>query len=307
VPVDLDRDGWIDFVLANDMVQNFVFHNLKNGTFEEIGVDTQIAFAPSGEARGAMGIDAGYFRNDDTLAVGIGNFANEMTAFYVSQPNRPLVFKDTALSCGIGPPSRVYLKFGVLFLDVDLDGRLDFFEANGHLENEINMVQASQTYPQPPQLFWNAGPDQPDEFLEVPETKLGSDFRKPIVGRGTAFADIDGDGDLDLLVIACGQSCRLLRNDQQLRHQWIRFDLKGNGQSGNRDAIGAWIEVHGKSGIQRRQVMPTRGYLAQSERLITLGIGKEFNLGKIRIHWPDGKAQDIKDVKVNAIHEIQQP
>src|SRR5205823_654678 len=152
--VDLDRDGWMDILVANDNVQNFVFHNQRNGTFHEIGTTSGIAFDSSGNARGAMGIDAARFRNDDSLGIAIGNFANEMTALYVSHGNS-LQFTDEAISTGLGPPSRLELKFGVFFVDYDLDGRLDLLAANGHLEEEIHKVQQSQHHAQPPHLFWN--------------------------------------------------------------------------------------------------------------------------------------------------------
>ena len=149
-------DGWPDLVVSNDTVQNFVFHNRQNGTFEEIGARTGVAFDPYGNSRSAMGIDAADFRNDGSLGIAIGNFANEMTALYVSQ-QQPLQFADEAIVAGIGPASRGALTFGVLFLDYDLDGRLDLLTANGHIEDEINKVQASQQYAQPPHLFWNTG------------------------------------------------------------------------------------------------------------------------------------------------------
>lgn len=303
VPVDLDGDGWIDLVVANDTVQNFVFHNQKGKGFKEIGVETGVAFDLAGNARGAMGIDAGRYRNDKSLGIIVGNFANEMNALYVSNQD-PLNFTDNATPSGIGPETRLFLTFGFCFFDYDLDGRLDILAANGHLENDINKVQQTQTYEQAPQLFWNCGADQKLEFLPVTQAELGVDFFKPLVGRGAAFADIDGDGDLDVLISTIGGPTRLLRNDQKLNRNWLRIKLIG--EVCNRDAIGAWIEVAAGSTTQSRQVMPTRSYLSQVELPVTFGLGNETQIDSVWIRWPDGSKQELTNVKPNQLHTIRQ-
>jgi len=294
-PVDLDGDGWIDLVVANDTVQNFVFINQHGGTFKEVGAASGIAFDSYGNTRGAMGIDAARYRNDNSLGIAIGNFANEMTALYVSQ-NQPLVFNDEAITEGVGPASRLLLKFGVFFFDYDLDGRLDLLTADGHLEQEISKIQQSQTYAQPAQLFWNAG-DRGSGFQVVPPDKCGSDLFKPMVGRGAAFADIDGDGDLDVVITQVGGSPLILRNDQQLLHHWIRMKLVGT--KSNRDAIGAWIKVRVADHTIWRQVMPTRGYLSQSELPVTIGLGNAAKPDEVEIIWPSGGKQKVDSVNVD--------
>ena len=302
-PVDVDDDGWIDLVVANDTVQNFLFHNLHNGRFEEIGSRAGLGFDAYGVARGAMGIDAARFRNDSALGIAIGNFANEMNALYVSQQDA-LRFADEAITEGMGPASRTLLKFGLFFFDYDLDGRLDVLTANGHLEEQIHKFQQSQQYRQPAQLFWNRGSSSSTSFVPVPPEKCGPDLFQPMVGRGSAFADIDGDGDLDVILTQVGGPPLLLRNDQDLGHHWLRLKLIGT--TANRDAIGAWVRVRVGPLILSRQVMATRSYLSQSELPITIGLGTAGAVDEVEVVWPGGSRQKVRDLRLGALNVVRQ-
>jgi hypothetical protein len=292
----VDNDGWIDMVVANDTVPNFLFHNQHDGTFKEIGARSGVAYDAYGLVRGAMGIDSARFRNDDTLGIAIGNYANEMNALYVAQRDS-LLFADEATQAGVGPASQKLLKFGLFFFDYDLDGRLDVLTANGHLEPEIHRVQSNQQYRQPAQLFWNRGDSKGMGFVPVPPEKCGNDLLKPIVGRGAAFADIDGDGDLDVVLTQIGGPPLLLRNDQNLHHHWIRLKLVG--VKNNRDAIGAWIKVRAGGHTLSRQVMPTRSYLSQSELPVTIGLGSADKVDSVEITWPGGWRQKVEAVRLD--------
>ena len=300
--VDVDRDSHPDILVANDTVQNFLFRNRGDGTFEEIGARSGIGFDTAGNATGAMGLDAAHYRNDDQLAVGIGNFANEMTSLYVAQ--RGLQFTDEAAGEGIGSPSRKFLSFGLFFFDYDLDGRVDLLQANGHLENEIQQVQSSQSYRQPAQLFWNQGPGARSCFAEVPADSAG-DLARPVVGRGATYADIDGDGDLDVLLTQAGAEPLLLRNDQQLGHHWLRARVRGAGA--NTDAIGAWLELEADGMRQRRQVMPTRSYLSQVELPVTFGLGAATAVDRLVVVWPDGRRREVAVDALDRVVEVTPP
>jgi hypothetical protein len=302
-PVDLDADGWMDLVVANDTVPNFVFLNQRNGAFQEIGALSGVAFDSLGNARGAMGIDAAHYRNDGKLGIVIGNFANEMTALYVAQ-NAPTNFLDAAITEGIGPASRLLLKFGIFFFDYDLDGWLDLLSVNGHLEEEIHKIQASQKYRQPAQLFWNAGNTAHDGFLVVPPERCGPDLFQPIVGRGSAYADIDGDGDLDVVLTQINGPPLLLRNDQKLGHHWLRLKLVGT--RCNRDAIGGWVKVRLGNQTISRQVMPTRSYLSQSELPVTIGLGDALSPDEVTVIWPGGAEEKVEVVRGDGLTTVVQ-
>ncbi len=300
---DFDRNGFMDVVVANDTVQNCLLRNGGDGKFTEMGAICGIAFDSSGNARGAMGIDVTSFREQSSMAVAIGNFSNEMTALYVTKAGR-MQFYDEAISTGLGPSTRLLLTFGLAYVDYDLDGRLDLFCANGHLEEDINRVQPSQHYEQPPQMFWNAGPEFETEFLPVGKEQLGEDFVEPMVGRGASYADVDLDGDLDLLITSAGRAPRLLRNDQETGHHWLRLKLVGDGEKCNRDAIGAWVSVTVGDEVIAKQVMPTRSYLTQVELPLTFGLGEHDLIDNVSVQWPDGEVVEIGPVEIDQSHEI---
>ncbi len=303
-PLDRDGDGWIDVVVANDTVQNFYYHNQRNGTFQEAGAVAGLAFDNFGGTRGGMGIDAARFEEDTALGISIGNFANEMTAIYVARSDSP-VFADEAIAQGIGQASRMSLTFGVFFFDYDLDGWLDLLTANGHIEDEIEKVQRTQRYRQPPNLFWNSrGLRQGSGFVLVPPAKAGPDLFQPLVGRGSAYADIDGDGDLDVVIAQINGPPRLFRNDQKLGHHWLRIKLVGSLR--NRDAIGAWVHVRIGTRTLSRQVIPTRGYLSQSELPVTIGLGEATHVDEVMVTWPDGTRQKVGQPTVDGLTTVTQ-
>lgn len=299
-PADCDADGWIDLLVANDTVQNFLLLNQQDGTFYESGVESGVAYDRNGLATGAMGIDSAHYRNDSSLGFGIGNFANEMTSLYASEEG---FFMDEAITDGIGPTTRLMLTFGLFFFDYDLDGRLDLFQANGHLEDEINKVQPSQHYRQPAQLFWNAGTGGPHTFVPIDGQAVG-DLAKPLVGRGAAYNDFDGDGDLDILITQTGGAPALLRNNQDLGHHWLRVRLRA--KKNNTEGIGAWVSIDIDGKVQKRQVMPTCSYLSQILPEAYFGLGAAEKVDALSVTWPDASVQKVDNVPIDQVLVVEE-
>jgi hypothetical protein len=292
--VHLDDDRCLDLVVANDTVRNFAFRNGCDGTFDEVGTTIGLAYDSYGNARSGMGIDVADVRDDGAPAVAIGNFANEMAAFFVRQPSSGQ-FVDEAIPAGIGAVSRGSLTFGLFFFDFDLDGRLDLLTINGHVEDQIALVQASQQHAQAPQLFWNAGPEAASTFALVGSA---GGLSAPMVGRGGAYGDLDGDGDLDLLLVPVTGGVRLLRNDLAPA-RWLRVRLVGT--ASNRDALGAEVTLTTNRGTRRRLVSRTHGYLSQSEPTLTFGLAPGETTTSLRVQWPLGAVQTLTGLPANQV------
>jgi hypothetical protein len=205
------------------------------------------------------------------------------------------VFSDDAVVAGIGAASRRALTFGLIFLDVDLDGRLDLLAANGHVEPEINRVQTSQHYAQSLQLFWNCGADCTRQYLLAEAPLMGASF----VGRGASYADIDNDGDVDVVVTQVGGPAVLLRNDQNTGNHWVRIELDA------KQVIGADVTLRVGDVVQRRVVMPSRSYLSQVELPLSFGLGTAELVDEVTVTWPDGATQSWRNLGVDRIHWLR--
>lgn len=304
-PQDVNGDGLTDIAVANDTVPNFLFINKGDGVFEEVGVSCGVALDQSGSARGAMGIDWGDFSNDEALALAIGNFANEMTALYVADDRKSGLFTDRAAVYGLGAPTQPPLKFGLFFFDYDLDGRLDLLSTNGHLESDITLVQASQTYPQSAQLFRNTGKLGRELFRLMSKEDIGPDLLKPIVGRGSAYFDMDNDGDLDVVMTENGGAARIWRNDMAEPRKSVRLKLVGT--KSNRDGLGTTLIAKLADKELMHQHFVARSYLSSLDPIVTIGVGESDKLPKLDLTWPSGKKQTLTDIPAGKVVEVKEP
>jgi hypothetical protein len=288
--LDYDRDGWPDLFVANDTQPNKLYRNLRNGTFEDVGVQAGVAFSEDGRARAGMGVDVADFDNSGSPGIAITNFDNEMMALY--RPGRG-AYSDIALASGIGRASENSLGFGCCFFDADLDGRLDLLAVNGHIDETVRNIRRNVGYAQPPHLFHNDGRTFRDIAAEA-----GADFAAPKVARGVACADFDCDGDVDVLITTNNGPAMLYRNDVANGNRSLRLSLRG--VTSNRDAIGAVVRLETPEGMQSRMVKTGSSYLSQSEQSLVFGLGKRERAGRMVIYWPSGRVDEHKSLAAGA-------
>ena len=299
--LDYDNDGWLDLFVANDTEPNKLYHNNKNGTFTDEGIAAGVAFSAAGTARAGMGVDAADYDGSGRPSVIIGNFTNECMALYHNDGSG--LFTDEAATSGIGKLSAQSLTFATFFFDYDLDGLLDVFAANGHVSDDIAVVQPNVKYAQPPHVFHNKGKKK---FEEV-TAKLGKAMQRAIVGRGAAYGDFDNDGDLDLLITSNNGQARLLRNDNANQNDLLKVKLVGG--KANRDGIGATVTVKTSKGAKQEQMVRTgSSYASQSELPLVFGLGTpdETLTLTVEITWPGGQRDSVSNVKPNQSIVIQE-
>lgn len=289
--LDYDNDGWPDLLFSNDTQPNKLYRNNGNGTFSEKAVLAGVAFSEEGVARAGMGVDAADYDHSGYPSVLITNFSNQMVSLYHNEGKG--LFVDEARRSGIGSATLLTLGFGCFFFDYDLDGWPDVFIANGHIDADIHRVQANVTYAMPPHLFRNVGKGK---FEEV-TASVGSAFASPRVGRGAAYADINNDGRLDLLLSTNGGPVYVFRNEAQgadASNRSVRLKLIGT--KSNRDGIGSVVKLTAGSETQTKMLHSGSSYLSASELVLTFGLGRYDKAESIEIHWPSGQLDRLSAV-----------
>jgi hypothetical protein len=289
--LDYDNDGWPDLLLSNDTQPNKLYHNNGNGTFTEKAVVAGVAFSEDGIARAGMGVDASDYDHSGYPSLLITNFSNQMISLYHNEGKG--LFVDEAPRSDIGRASLLTLGFGCFFFDYDLDGWPDVLVANGHIDADIQRVQANVKYAMPPHLFRNNGKGK---FEEVTKS-LGPAFASARVGRGAAYADINNDGRLDLLLSTNGGPVYLFRNDAQgaaASNHSLRIKLVGT--KSNRDGIGTTVKLTSGGETQTQMLRSGSSYLSASELVLTFGLAQREKADTIEMRWPSGQADRLSGV-----------
>jgi len=290
--LDYDGDGWPDLLLSNDTQPNKLYRNNGNGTFTEKAVLAGVAFSEDGVARAGMGVDAADYDRSGHPSLLITNFANQMLSLYHNEGTG--LFVDEAPQSEIGRASLLTLGFGCFFFDYDLDGWPDVFVANGHIDPDIQRVQANVKYAMPPHLFRNMGKGK---FEEVTKS-VGAAFASPRVARGAAYADIYNDGRLDVLMATNGGPAVLFRNEATGEGANHSLRVKLVGTKSNRDGIGAIVRVTADGGTQTQMMRGGSSYLSASELVLTFGLAQRDEAESVEITWPSGQVDHLTKVGV---------
>ena len=295
---DYDKDGHIDMFVANDSMPEFLFHQKPDGTFEEVGLEANVAVNAEGQTYAGMGVDFADYDNDGWPDLVVTDLANQRYALYHN--NRDGTFDYVSLSSGVGANSQFHSGWSLRFMDYDNDGLKDLLIAQGHDMDNIQLVSPILRYREPMLLLRNTG----KKFVDVSSIS-GDIFHEAWVGRGMAIGDIDNDGRIDAVVSTNGGPAHILLNKTVTANHWITLHLIGH--KSNRDGIGAVVKLTTARRSQWVTVTTSSGYLSSSDPRVHFGISDSAVADSIEIQWPSGILQTLTNIKGDRQINVDEP
>ncbi len=298
VLADFNNDGWPDIMVANDTWPNFLFLNNHDGTFRDVSMISGVAASEDGKYEAGMGVDAADVDGDGWLDIYITHLDFELNRLYHN--NRDESFDDDTFASGLGNQAILLSGVSAKMFDYDNDGWVDIFQANGSMLDNINLYHKEVPWKQPKLMFRNLGGGK---FAKVSD-QLGADFMKPTVGRGSAVADFDNDGDLDIAVSNSNDFPQLLRNDGGNSNHWLEIKLVG--VKSNRDGRGAALKLTSEGFVQYRQAQGGMGYMSAHDPRIHFGLGSRKSVDSLEITWPSGIVDKLSNLPIDEILTVKE-
>jgi len=291
---DYDNDGWPDLYVANDAGPNYLYHNKHDGTFEEVGMLSGVALSSEGQEQGSMGVDWGDYRHDGRLSMFVTNFTEQPDTLYRNMGKDG--FSDVSWPAKLAKPTYPYVGWGTTFFDMDNDGWLDIFVANGHVYPQVDSVPGGPAYRQPMQLFRN----KRDGTFEDVSSVLASIPAQS--RRGAAFGDINNDGNIDIVIVNVGAPPTLLLNQGGTNNHRVLFKLIGT--KSNKMAIGARVTVKAGTLTQFSEVRAGGSYISSNDTRLHFGLGMEDKMSEVEIRWPSGRVETLHDVPADFVYTL---
>jgi enediyne biosynthesis protein E4 len=293
---DYDNDGWPDLLVANDSVPSYLYHNNHDGTFTDNAMLDGVALSGDGMALGSMGVDFGDYDHSGRLSYFVTHFAEQPNSLYRNLGKKG--FDDVSWISGVGQPGYPYVGWGTAFLDMDNDGWLDIFVANGHVYPQVDSADVGARYAQPLLLHRN---NRDGTFEEISrESGLAS---LPLKSRrGAAFGDIFNTGNIDVVLLNVGEPPSLLLNTNCDGNHRVLFHLLGT--KSNRAAVGARVTIHTGTIQQFSEVRSGASYLSQNDLRQHFGLGFATKIDAVEIRWPNGNVEKLQDLAADAIYTI---
>ena len=298
VCADFDNDGDTDIFVGNDVDANYFFVNNGRGKFKETGLLTGAAYDVDGNPHGSMGAACGDYDNDGRLDLYVTSYQRELATLYKNSGKG--FFDDVTRLSGAGKGTHADVTWGNAFVDFDNDGDRDIFVACGHLYDNVEKFDKTSSYYARNLLLMNTGKGK---FVDV-SGRCGDGLAVKLSSRGAGFDDLDGDGDIDVVILNSRREPTILRNESRTGNHWIQIRLRGTRT--NRDGVGARVKVVAGDLTQIDEVHSGHGYQSHFGMRLHFGLGKRKLIDRIEVRWIGGGKDVLKNLPVDRVVKIKE-
>jgi len=295
--LDFDNDGWIDVYVANDSSPSVLYRNNRNGTFTDIGVRAGCSYSQDGKTQAGMGVAIGDYDRNGFMDIFKTNFAGDTSTLYSNMGTG--LCEDMTFSAGLGVNTR-WLGWGAGFMDLDNDGWLDLFLANGHVYPEVSQLQTEAGYQQRKVVYRNL---KGRRFEDISD-QLGQPITTPKASRGCAFGDFDNNGSTDIVINNVHDTSDLFRLVNSHQNHWVTIQLTG--VQSNRSAIGARVRCVAQGATQADEVRGGGSYLSQNDLRVHFGLGQASSIERLEVRWPNGLEEEWTGLQVDRILALKE-